>query len=215
MRNVIFLFSLIFCVSCGDDVIIGGTETEGLLGYCGDRIVDENEECDEFTKDCSNCVLARRIFVTSDQANGIFAPKFDSDCSAIAEEAGLNRGLRWLVWLSSGNNDASNAIFHSPFRYERVDGEIIANNFDDLTDGSLMNPINVDEHGNLLEDRVWTGTNDKGLFSGTACLNWNNANESLGTFGWTTSINSQWTDGGVVRCSERIHVYCIEDRKKK
>jgi hypothetical protein len=40
----------------------------------------------------------------------------------------------------------------------RVDGTLVANNYADLWNGSIANPINVDQNGVTLITNAWTGT---------------------------------------------------------
>ena len=71
----------------------------------------------------------------------------DSKCQARADAAGL--GGSWNAWLSDDAESASSRITRSSGPYTRVDGVLVANNWDDLTDGSLQNPLSIDEFGRV------------------------------------------------------------------
>jgi hypothetical protein len=110
---------------------------------------------------------------------------------------------------------------------------MVASSWDDLTDKSILAPIEVSETGyrpradpgNHLghngEIGVWTGTDTNGgpLTSWDFCSNWTTAN--VGTATWGHMIHAQstpwvhagsWTtSGGSVSCDvPPNHLYCFE-----
>lgn len=210
MRNIFFILSLLFCIGCGDDVVMG-TETEGF-GVCGNGVVEENEECDEFGPDCFSCILNRRIFLLDYTINGT-KTELDNKCVAIAQSNNLYReGITWTVWLSNDFESANDKFFKSPFKYELVDGTLIANNYDELISGNLKNPINMTSYGSIIEGNVWTGTLSNGNSSGYNCLNWDSF-MARGTYGLTTATDKNWTNAGEGRCTNDMYVYCVENKK--
>ena len=93
----------------------------------------------------------------------------------------------------------------------------MANNWDDLTDGLLANPIIRTEDGEteLNSDLVWTNT----LVDGTVkdandCNGWTRALHTLvGNLGMADPIvtDQNWTDLGSVQfCDEDQHLYCFQ-----
>ena len=70
-----------------------------------------------------------------------------------------------------------------PFR--RLDGAIVANDRDDLLDGSIDTSIHVEESGAFAADStVWTGTNADGTASPAHCEGWTSSDSADGaTFG--------------------------------
>ena len=74
----------------------------------------------------------------------------DSVCQARANAAGLSGTFK--AWISGGSyssSPASRFTRSTVLPYVRIDGAVVANDWNDLTDGTIQNPINIDEFGNL------------------------------------------------------------------
>ena len=86
--------------------------------------------------------------------------------------------------------------------------------WDDLTDGSIENPINLTEE--FLEPStpfVWSNTAPDGtLASPQTCENW--ANETVeikSRAGGTTQVDGRWTNEELfLACASKFHIYCFE-----
>lgn len=87
-------------------------------------------------------VPAKIVFVTSAKAtanyNGL--PQADTVCQKLATAAGLSGTFR--AWLSNATDSPSTRFTQSTGPYKLVDGTQIADNWTDLTDGTIDNPIN-------------------------------------------------------------------------
>lgn len=155
-------------------------------------------------------VSARRVFITSTTYNGNLGGLAGGDqkCQTRADAAGLSG--TWKAWLSDDNTSVSDRLTHNNDQYVRLDGQAIANNWDDLIDGSLIRPININESGVLLGDgfSVWTGTTAAGI-SSTDCSSWSSTSGS-GRRGSYNATNSDWTYLGTTTCSVSLHLYCFE-----
>jgi len=154
------------------------------------------------------------IFVTSltYKGNGIGGlAGADAKCQALAGAVGLSG--TWKAWLSDcqGTNcasgtTASGRLTHSTGSYVLPNGVVVANNWADLTDGTLNNPINIDENKhNVGVSLVATGTlsngdnfhnstsydgngaDDKGRY----CNNWVGAGWSH--VGYTNQTDYHWS----------------------
>lgn len=220
MKKYIISFCLFLACKNSEDITDSAfpdLSTSATMGesICGDGIQSENEECDDNLDNinCRNCIKARRIFVDSVFVDGILLANINARCYSIADNSGLVDGFDWIPWLSYSNQNINDLIYKSPFRYELVDGTVIANNFQDLIDGNLQHPINLNYEGILTEGKVWTGTNEIGEFSGLNCENWSNQFRSFGTFGLSTAIDYNWSNSDFELCSEKLHIYCVEDKK--
>ena len=82
---------------------------------------------------------------------------------------------------------------------------------------NLCNPVKYDEFGNSVSGYVWSGSNDIGNSFWTGnyddCDGWISASTSyLGlTGGGPTYANYNWIfDGGLPKCNNLYHIYCIE-----
>ena len=81
-------------------------------------------------------------------------------------------------------------------------GNLIANDWNELVSGALRNPIHFDEYGHLTEDKVWTNTVTAGIAGANDCDGWtSNVKRILGTYGLSTAMDGNWTDGGEFSCA--------------
>lgn len=78
------------------------------------------------------------------------------------EVTGVSEGVDWYVIGSSPLVHArENALVQAPVFL--LDGTRVADGFDDLWDGDLLAPINVNQFLMKLETHVWTGSQDDGF----------------------------------------------------
>ena len=156
-----------------------------------------------------------RVFVSSINYTGGQLSNGDSKCQQLAQQAGLSG--TWKAWLSTSAKDAKSKISNA--KYVRLDGLTVANSKADLLDGSLQNPINVNEYGVELPlsicdsptcDLAYTGTKPDGTrSSGFMCDDW--TSESVeGKVGYFHSISGEWTAVGNVSCVSKQRIYCFE-----
>jgi len=103
----------------------------------------------------------RIVFITSENYDGKFTGNAfscgdgivgaDCVCNGLAAAEGL--GMNFKAWLSTsagGPASEESTFFPSPTPYVRVNGVMVAANWDDLIDGAILHPIEVDEKGGLL-----------------------------------------------------------------
>lgn len=204
-------------------------------GHCGPGSCDPGQACGG-NDDCafSECLggtctqTERLVFVSSELFTGDLGgvDGADGHCQRLADAAGLPGTYR--AWVSSVASSPATRFFQSPVPYELVDGTVIADDWADLTDGSLQNPINLTEQGSpppAAPDNtcdggtptiVWSGT----LFNGTSqsvsspsqrCQDWTST-EGGGRWGnaalHTISSWSAWCSGGF--CEWRAPIYCFQ-----
>jgi hypothetical protein len=176
-----------------------------------------------FTDHCVNGECDRVAFVTSSKHFTNFTsqnnpfPDADAICTTAAT-AGKLPG-KYMAWISAdGNWPAGRFTTKSATPYVRTDKTVIANNWGDLTDGSLNAPINRDENGTALgsSERVMTDTNTDGTLTSGAehCNNWTDV---TGTGGYTVgqgdpgAINASWTGTSATgTCTSQYHLYCFQ-----
>jgi hypothetical protein len=118
----------------------------------------------------------------------------------------------YLAWLSDGTGSAAARLSHATVPYILLSGEKVADDYFDLTDGTLDHAIDRTEQNDLLTPHdVWTGTDPAGAAAGTNCGNWTSAaNGDTGTVGATDSTNTVWTQGGTNPCDVPTRIYCVE-----
>jgi hypothetical protein len=187
------------------------TCTSGVWGYCQGEILPQLEICGNgIDEDCNgiidDCISSKIVFLSSVGYTGNLGgiSGADSKCQSLAEAAGLSGTYK--AWLSSSS--PSESVFerftHSPNPYMLVNGQQIAANWDDLVDGNLAFPINIDEKGIThvagMDPSVWTSTGYWGYYDGgtllndTACQDWTSTIALfLAQVGDFTRTDSQWT----------------------
>ncbi len=226
---------------CGDGVLHEGIEEcdDGNLAnddaclavciaaYCGDGVVQTGiEECDDGDQDdndgcTSECGRDRLVFVTSikhtpQQITGLNGA--DIDCRKAALDQGLPNGDNFKAWLSDSTGSPSTRFVHAKGRYVLVTGDVVANNWEDLTDGELLHAIDTTEAGVLAEGEpsIWTNTAIDGTpFGGDDedCEDWTSADVNLGSyFGLRTATDEEWTHFDFFdSCSSAQSVFCFEN----
>lgn len=155
----------------------------------------------------------KRVFATSGKTNGGLGGLTGADayCQSAADSASL--GGTWKAWISSSSVGASSRLSHHTGPYRLVNGITIANNWDDLVDGSLLSSINVSETGGSVSGNAWTTTNISGGAIGSAhCASWTNGTSSgNGRYGSVSSISSTWTNSTSNNgCHLTNSLYCFE-----
>lgn len=144
----------------------------------------------------------------------------DAICQERADAAGLPG--TYMAWLSVNAIPASPStrFFQSHGTYTRVDGAIIANNWNDLIDGSFASDgrLQMDENGiDILSGIVWTNTNIDGTQSDSEfdwdCNGWtSSANTIMGMEGKINLYggDATWTKGGATTCDAVYRLYCFQ-----
>jgi len=235
--------------TCGNNLIDPGEQCDGTavpdtcasLGYAGGELTC-NPNCTYNTNACSTSDK-KYVFVTSTTTTGrigfvengieyVGRDAADKICNNLANSAGLPGNYRaWLSGVAGGNAYSPQENFiHSDVPYYLPGDPAIkvADNWPDLTDGTIDNPINRDENGNFVEGiYVWTGTREDGATTmcspicgenwnaegGAACEGWGHA---MG-LGSTAAVNRTWTRlyypgycGGPSWCNNQYPIFCFQ-----
>lgn len=189
------------------------------LPVCGDGYVWNGvEECDDGNpKNYDGCNISCKregiVFVTSQTFSGDLngLDGADAKCQDAAMAAGLTGQFK--AWVGTGSLYPENRFIAYEGVYRRTDGQIIANSWDDLVDGSLIKPIQYDEYGaKITSGNVWTNVDfDGGWVSDEHCGFWDNTLQlSFPYFGNLTSTAASWTKfGNDKNCSTKLHLYCF------
>jgi hypothetical protein len=156
-------------------------------------------------------VSRRRIFVTDTIQNANFGGTTGADelCASQAAAAALQGEFK--AWLSTISSPVSDRLTQSSVPYVLVDGTLIANDWNDLVDGSILAPINLDANQQVRSGDVWTGTLPNGLpYTNDDCQGFTNGSAGIGLCGTTASMNANWTANDTPGCSTELRLYCIE-----
>jgi len=173
---------------------------------------------------------AKWVFVTSTRYPANFGGLQGADniCQIHANNAGLYGTYK--AWLSDSLDSPATRFNKQGGPYRLRNGAIIANDWDELTDGDLAFSIQVDEYGNLLvpdpeedeyEGQVWTGAWSDGTqacFSLDVCNQWH-----LYCYQWTQTPSGHWVETGRYTesdgdwshswdsvCTSMRHLYCFQ-----
>lgn len=181
---------------------------------------DVSDDWSVTTEDPPVPFSGKRVFVTSTQYStnlgGVAGA--DSICATRASAAGLSG--TFLAWIADGNNSSAPDVRFTkssgPYGLVGTYGPQIADDWADLTDGLLDNPINIDEFGNSQSfGNVMTNVKIDGTRSDTNhCNGWASTSFSysyvrgdLNSSGFTWTRNT-FTAGCSSISSQRL--YCFE-----
>jgi hypothetical protein len=161
----------------------------------------------------------KTVFVTSTTHDGNLGGLTGghAKCQAAADAAGLPGTFRaWLSDLTLSPSTDPN-FTKSLVPYHRTDGVKIADDWTDLTDGTLNATISVDETGQPSQPLpfpydVWTGTAANGdpESFGYTCIEWTRNLTDPAWVGRTYATDTTWTDAGVGFCTDQLRLYCFE-----
>lgn len=133
----------------------------------------------------------------------------DQTCNNLASAAELPG--TYVAWLSTTSPAVNAKDRIGDHAWVRIDGAMVAENLADLTDGSLQNPINLDENGIVRDGAgVWTGTGSNGTFAGNGnpCNGWTGG--GFGLRGTSAATGGAWTqNGGLLSCPNSSRIYCF------
>lgn len=160
----------------------------------------------------------RRVFITSKKYNGNLGgiAGADAKCQERANAANLDGS--WKAWLSDSTISVSSRLEHSNMPYKLINDVTIADNWSDLTDGTLKvgDNIYLTELGiNIVEDYVWTGTHHNGDTINPEekkCDDWSSSAGFSGhnAVGDSTRFDYGWSWGNTYDCSNEFALYCFE-----
>ncbi len=161
----------------------------------------------------------KTVFVTSVSFNGNLGwlTGADAKCQAQADgPASVVPSGTYLAWLSDGFDSPDIRFTKSAHPYILPDGTKIAEDFTDLTDGSILHSIDIDPTGEPVGlAQFWTGTNPDGTTAGyeNTCDGWtaDPLTNFHGMAGRTTLTSTTWsTIWGGVRCSLTLRLVCFQ-----
>jgi hypothetical protein len=161
----------------------------------------------------------RTVFVTSASFNGNLGGLTGADaiCQAEADgPASIVPTGTYLAWLSDGTDSPETRFNKSAHPYLLPGGEKIAEDFTDLTDGSILHGIDIDPTGKPVGmNMFWTGTNADGTKAPyfATCDGWT-ADPVInfrGMAGRTTVSSAIWSSRyGSADCSRNYRLVCFQ-----
>jgi hypothetical protein len=144
----------------------------------------------------------RRVFLSS-PTNGAIGGPAGGDALCAARASGLGIQGTFLAWLSTASTSPAARFVLTGGPFIRLDGTVIADDWADLTDGTLDAPIDVGSvWSSTLANGTWTGGPDCSGFTGLA---------GTGGRGVAHSTDSTWTTGSTLSCGTLVPIYCFEE----
>jgi hypothetical protein len=164
---------------------------------------------------CGPCL----VYVTSSAQDGALGGLAGADaiCQMLAQDASLPGTYR--AWLSDGVSSPSTRFTRATSTYTLIDGTVIAENWAQLTSGSLRCAIDLAEtgsHGAVMGDTVWSNTLPDGTPAGTSpgehCAGWTSAEGTDdGHIGDPFATDANWTHIGTrMFCLITQRLYCFQ-----
>jgi hypothetical protein len=176
---------------------------------------------------CTNAACGKNsktVFVTSTMYKGGELGGLagaDAKCQARAVAAGLTGTYR--AWLSDFTGSPSTRFPQDVGPYVLVNGSIVANNWPQLTSGSLRHALDITELGGappmtttVICDGplVWSDTDASGNLesSSTTCGDWSDVNGQTAAWGLATAqdVWTSYCSGGDHACSTAAPLYCFQ-----
>lgn len=157
------------------------------------------------------------VFVSSVSYNGLSLDGIggaDHKCQTLADAAGLEG--RFIAWITDSSTATSpSSRFHqSTLPYRKINGVTVANNWTDLTDGTIASAINMtDTSGVPGSTEVITNTTTGGARNSSTnnCFDYAHVSASTFEYGSTSQTNSQWTFvPGTRGCGLGGRLYCFQ-----
>lgn len=151
----------------------------------------------------------------------------DAKCQAEADDpAAIVPSGTYLPWLSDGRESPDSRFTKSSGPYVLPDGTKIAEDYSDLTDGSILHEINVDATGVPVAglQSVWTDTMSDGNFvqpfkenaQTNSCNAWNGTDVYYAgvIVGVTVKKTGEWSsyrqEGCKYRGKQKYRLYCFQ-----
>lgn len=206
----------------GEDNGLGDCTPECKFNVCGDGFFRLGvEECDGGPDCDGECRRSfHRVFVSAEALVGALDGFAGADalCQGWANDAGLVGN--WKAWVGSAALPVSSRFVHSsrPYRVAYT-GASIADDWDDLVDGTIGAPINITDKSEILDlgqscaaCPVWTGTSAGGLPLAGNCADWTAKDaDAVGAAGSCTLSDMRWTEGCPdAACQQGLRIYCFE-----
>lgn len=133
----------------------------------------------------------RRVFLSQNTLPTNSTPtQRDVICNSNASGAGLTGTFK--AWVSNGASN--NVPSSSSVSYRLVNNNLVAWDWNDLTDGSIANPIHIESGGGVYNGTVYTGLNNTGSVAGDNCSNWSSILSSQNAVVGSSSSTTQWSN---------------------
>jgi hypothetical protein len=224
-----------FCVGgvCGTTCNAGYLDCNGTTADgCETQVASDPNNCGGCGVHCnpgqecrSSVCYGRLVFVSSTTTTAAMGgvDGGDSICRSLAVAQGFSGDFR--AWLSAASRTSTGTRFvqsTTPYYLRtHVQGtttNIVANNWADLTDGTLQTPITVTESGASIGTSgtcdVYSNTTISGNYISTSnCSDFTSVSGNTAQLGDSSATNSNWTTNpscGNTQCGLSHRIYCFQ-----
>ena len=168
---------------------------------------------------CGTGGTSKCVFVTANTYQGDLGGIDGAGkiCQEEADDSDIVPNGTYKAWLASTNGDDPESRFtQSTVPYKLVNGDKVADDWADLTDGSLDHAIDRDQYdyGILGDKEVWTNVKPDGKNLNLAACNppaWDSNDASKrGYYGLLDKTDGNWTQHDAQGCNRRAHLYCFQ-----
>lgn len=187
---------------------------EANCGTCGETC-DMDVECNKGTCGAHLTFVTDSTYLLSTLVGGVTG--MNMACQLEATTAGLTGN--YLAWADGNLGNFT----QSTTPYVRSDGALVADNWDDLIDGDIDAPINLNAVGGVPAvdgglchggsatcPFVFSGLTPEGMSTGVNCGNWLDAGANF-TPGDMTETETAWTQVSLSSaCSIPARLYCFQ-----
>lgn len=138
----------------------------------------------------------------------------DAMCNKRAGEAGLPGA--YLAWIADSTDSPDTRFTRDGGAYVRLDGEVVADGYDDLIAHGPKVPISINERGqqaHWLPGTAWTNVTEDGTVRSETrtCEEWTTHHGAVSYYGWYSKDDDHWTEGHLKGfCSTPRRLYCFE-----
>lgn len=188
--------------------VCAGYLCDGKAATCDGKCISTNECAEGNTCSKSACKPYKKVFVTSTLTNGKMGGVAGGDaiCQARAVAAGLAGTFK--AYLGDTTSAPSTRFTKSTGPYALLTGTRLADDWDDLTSGSLDGVPFIDEFAKQIPGPLqgWIGMQHPSFLPAKTCLDWtSDAETELGT-----QVASTWGNEKDSACNTEQHLYCFE-----
>ncbi len=159
----------------------------------------------------------KTVFITSAKFKGNLGGLAGADDKCQVEvdgPASIVPSGTYLAWLSDGFDSPDTRFTKSSHPYMLPDGTKIAEDFTDLTDGSILHTIDIDPTGKSVGYvEFWTGTNADGTAASSylICGGWVDPYlNAYGMTGSTTRSGTRWSSIPHGFCKRSYKLACFQ-----
>jgi len=212
----------------------GATGPQGPIGTVGEDPLARDAACTVFNSLIlkgslgaatlpSFCTAWKVAFVTSTKHNGNLGGLTGADaiCQGLATAASLPG--TYMAWVADSTGSPASRFTHSSGPYVLPNGARVADNWADLTDGTIQHSVSVDAAGVTVDTQflngnlVWSNTTSSGALetqsggSNATCADWTGA-ATYGRVAHPGGVDQAWTGywqwGNY--CTDANRLYCFQ-----